>query len=139
MRSRNHCQSFGSTGWSSNFLISSLRSARKESVFIWSKAKPTMANCCERRPSCARLIRAGMSLRLVRSPLAPKITITHGEPVGLASVLFEFIHVVLSQLFSSPMKKLVASLFLDVAAELKTHGGEHFGRKIILAARRESL
>src|SRR6202795_5375577 len=98
-----------------------------------------MANCCERRPSCARLINAGMSLRLVRSPLAPKMTITHGEPVGLASVLFEFIRVVLSQLFNAPIKKLVASLFLDVAAELKAHGGKHFRCKVILAARCESL
>jgi hypothetical protein len=47
--------------------------------------------------------------------------------------------VVLSQLFNSPMKKLVASLFLDVAAELKTHGGEYFGSKIIFTARREAL
>jgi hypothetical protein len=37
------------------------------------------------------------------------------------------------------MKKLVAGLFLDVAAELKTHGGKHFRCKIILAARSEPL
>jgi hypothetical protein len=47
--------------------------------------------------------------------------------------------IVLSQLFNSPMKKLVAGLFLDVAAKLKTHGGKHLGCKIILTTRRESL
>src|ERR1700730_3210782 len=42
-----------------------------------------MANCFERRLSFARLESAGMSLRLVRSPVAPKMTITQGDALGL--------------------------------------------------------
>src|SRR5580704_15279665 len=98
-----------------------------------------MANCCERSPSCARLISAGISLRLVRSPLAPKITITQGAPVGAASLVFEVIQMVLSQLASLLMRQLVAGFFLYVPAELEAQGGEHFGRKIILAARCKAL
>src|SRR5579872_1493695 len=98
-----------------------------------------MANCCERSPSCARLIRAGISLRLVRSPLAPKITITQGGPMGAASLWFEVIQIVLSRLASLTRQQLVAGFFFNVPAELKPHGGKHFCRKIILAARREAL
>src|ERR1700730_3006568 len=47
-----------------------------------------MANCLDSRPSCARLQSAGISLRLVKSPLAPKITITQGAPTGLGSKWF---------------------------------------------------
>src|SRR5438876_679017 len=36
-------------------------------------------------------------------------------------------------------KSLVARFFFDVSAELKAHGGQNFGREIILAARREPL
>ncbi len=43
-----------------------------------------MANRGDSRPLCARLQSAGISLRLVRAPLAPRITITFG-PAGLAA------------------------------------------------------
>src|ERR1051326_7677285 len=37
-------------------------------VVIWSKEKPTIANCWESKPSLARLASAGSSFRLVKSP-----------------------------------------------------------------------
>src|SRR5580692_7907033 len=40
---------------------------------------PTMANSRESRSALARLYSAGMSLRAVKSPPAPKITITQGS------------------------------------------------------------
>src|SRR5437773_8733347 len=47
-----------------------------------------MANCCGRRLSWARLQSAGSNLRFVRSPVAPKITITQGAAVGFESAWF---------------------------------------------------
>src|SRR5271154_217058 len=141
MRSRNQFHKAGSMGCSSKFLISSLRAARKDSVVIWSKAKPTMANCLERRPSCARLASAGMSLRLVRSPLAPNMTMTQGEAMGLCSLLsVGIMQIVLSQAACwRPGALLVTVFFLEMAAELKAHGGQNFCGEIIFTARREAL
>src|SRR6267143_5245906 len=64
--------------------ISSARVLRKLSVVKSLPAKPMMANCLDSRLSAARLHNAGMSLRLVRSPVAPKITMTHGAAIGFS-------------------------------------------------------
>src|SRR6266545_4112517 len=45
------------------------------------RAKPTKANSRDSNCARARLYRAGISFRRVRSPEAPKITITHGSPI----------------------------------------------------------
>src|SRR4029453_1952565 len=60
--------------------ISSVSFSRKLSLVIGRRAEPTTANWRDRRSSFAKLYRAGMSLRLVKSPDAPKITITQGSP-----------------------------------------------------------
>src|SRR6266436_9990742 len=70
--------------------ISSARVLRKLSVVKSLPAKPMMANCLESRLSAARLQSAGMSLRLVRSPVAPKMTMTQGDGAGFEFWWFEF-------------------------------------------------
>src|SRR6267378_951739 len=85
MRSLIQSQSFGSMGVETYLGISSDNIFRKLVVSKSLLAKPTMANCLGRTSSWARLHSAGISLRLVRSPVAPKITITHGDAVGLTS------------------------------------------------------
>jgi len=47
-----------------------------------------IANVCGRKSSFAKLYRAGNSLRFVRSPVAPKMTITHGSAVFLDSLIW---------------------------------------------------
>src|SRR5258708_19039787 len=88
MRSANQAQVAGSILVAEYFGISSLRVFRKLSVVYSLPAKPMMANCLERRLSAARLHNAGISLRLVRSPVAPKITITQGAATGVSWTLF---------------------------------------------------
>src|ERR1700674_5127912 len=86
MRSANHAQMAGSILVEEYLGISSARFFRKDSVLKSLPAKPMMANCLEIRLSVARLQSAGISLRLVKSPVAPKMTMTHGEATvfGLA-------------------------------------------------------
>src|SRR5258708_14469888 len=48
------------------------------SSLIGERLMPTTANLSERKLAAARLYSAGISLRLARSPEAPKITRTHG-------------------------------------------------------------
>src|SRR6266481_3965201 len=85
MRSHIQSQSFGSMGVETYLGISPDSIFRKLAVSRSLPAKPTMANCLGRTSSCAKLQSAGISLRLVRSPVAPKITITHGDAVGFMS------------------------------------------------------
>src|SRR6266702_3005868 len=99
-----------------------------------------MANWVERRLSSARLQSAGRSLRLVRSPLAPKITITQGEGVGFASEWLRLMKMTSSSLTAEwNSNDSVSGLFFDVSAELKAHRGQNFSRKIIFAAGGEAL
>src|SRR5215213_10923078 len=79
-----------------------------------------------------------MSFRFARSPVAPKITITHGG-AGSASGSDEV------SIFSSAMAMVVVSLdrstarrALDVAAELLAHGGEDLLPERVLLARAEA-
>src|SRR5262249_8486514 len=91
MRLRNQSQVWGSTGPVANCLISELMRSRKESVVRSSMAMPMIAKSRERSFVPARLYIAGMSFRFVKSPDAPKITITHGSPhrpLGGNDVLF---------------------------------------------------
>src|ERR1700692_3887947 len=90
MRSLSQSHSFISIWAGAYFGTSSVSIFRKPSVLRSLDAKPMMANCLERRLSFARLHSAGMSLRLVRSPVAPKITMTQGDGVGFKFWWFEF-------------------------------------------------
>src|SRR6266404_9167407 len=84
MRSANQDHIAGSICVVEYFGISSASVLRKVFVSKSLPAKPMMANCLESRLSAARLHSAGMSLRLVRSPVAPKITITQGAAIGFS-------------------------------------------------------
>src|SRR5579883_2478103 len=112
------------------------------SVSIWRKlfvsysltAKPTTANCGGSSFSRERLQSAGISLRLVRSPVAPKITITQGDAAGLSAWFMSqpaFVRV--------DARKLPRGLFLDVPAELEAHRGKQLGREVSFAARDKAL
>src|SRR5258708_36012094 len=61
-------------GLGGNCGISAVRDLGKDSVVKSPPATPMMAKCWGKTFSCARLSRAGRSLRLVRSPVAPKMT-----------------------------------------------------------------
>src|SRR5579864_4835763 len=50
----------------------------KASVDIGLDENPMMAKFCGNAFACAKLQSAGINLRLVKSPLAPKITMTQG-------------------------------------------------------------
>src|SRR5260370_36744384 len=98
-----------------------------------------MANGLERRLSAARLHSAGISLRLVRSPVAPKITITQGAAIG-----FSWTWLMRDRPFPGQgafqFAALRRSRFLfRVAAELKAHGRQNLGGKVAFASRQESL
>src|SRR6266404_1955722 len=125
MRSANQDHIAGSICVVEYFGISSASVLRKVSVSKSLPAKPMMANCLESRLSAARLHSAGISLRFVRSPVAPKITITQGEATGFG---FEWF-----------MRILWSGFLFRVAAELKTHGRQKFCGKFPFAARREAL
>src|SRR6266436_2766004 len=90
MRSLNQSQLFKSICAGAYFGTSSVSVFRKLSVLRSLDAKPMMANCLESRLSFARLQSAGMSLRLVRSPVAPKMTMTQGDGAGFEFWWFEF-------------------------------------------------
>src|SRR5438094_1818592 len=63
--------------------MSALIRSRNCSVVQLSIAVPTTAKFSESKPSHARLYIAGTSSRFVRSPEAPKMSMTHGSLVGL--------------------------------------------------------
>src|ERR1700722_13134849 len=79
-----------------------------------------------------------MSLRLVRSPLAPKITMTHGDAAAVVSGWCEFMDEVSAFGLMTP-QSATALFFLYVAAKLKAHGGQNLGCKIGFTARGEAL
>src|SRR5215472_17702373 len=141
MRSHMESNSFGSIDRGAYLGISCIIVFRKLSVVKSSAAKPTIANCSGRSFSSAKLQRAGTSLRLVRSPVAPQIVITQGEASEFVSEYSWFMRKIgiLSRDCDCPHRFLGTCLLLDVPAKLKTHGRKHFGRKIIFAARCESL
>src|SRR6266852_8956326 len=98
-----------------------------------------MANCLERRLSAARLHSAGMSLRLVRSPVAPKITMTQGAATGF-SCTWLMRDCPLPGQGACQFAALRRSRFLfRMAAELEAHGRQDLGGKVAFTSRQESL
>src|SRR5258706_15534696 len=98
-----------------------------------------MANCFGRRLSWARLHSAGISLRLVRSPVAPKITMTQGAAIG-----FSWTWLMRDRPFPGQGTLAFAALrqsrfLFRVAAELEAHGRQNLGGKVAFASRQESL
>src|ERR1700730_12387959 len=84
-----------------------------------------MANCLESRLSAARLQSAGMSLRLVRSPVAPKMTMTQGEATGFVFRWF--------------MRSFCSGFLFGVTAELKAHGRQNFGGEFAFPSGQKAL
>src|SRR5258707_3981600 len=98
-----------------------------------------MANCLESRLSAARLQSAGISLRLVKSPVAPKMTITQG-----AATVFIWAWFMSGRPLQCHGVVRVAafgrsSLLFRVPAELKAHGGQNLGGKVAFPSRQETL
>src|SRR6266403_2886423 len=138
MRSRNQSQSLLSMGSGANALMSLLSCARKASVVMESKEKPITANWGERSRPLAKLHSAGISLRFVRSPLAPKITMTQG--LGCCPCSCKVSVIFIRSVLELPFAPLLGGRgFLDVSAKLKPHGGQEFVCKIVFAARDKAL
>src|SRR5260370_6560316 len=97
------------------------------------------ANWGERRLCFAKLHSAGISLRLVRSPLAPKITITQGLAWCPCPLKLSVIFVLSGIRFPIPVYLLGARRLLHVAAKLKSHGGKELGRKFVFPTRNKTL
>src|SRR5258706_9917294 len=138
MRSANQDQTAGSCLLGEYLGISSARVLRKLSVVKSFPANPTMANCLESRVSAARLLSAGMSLRLVRSPVAPKMTMTQGEATEFT---FErFMRVPYNEFNALRLRSILGSgLLFRVTAELKTHSRQKLGGEFAFPSRGESL
>src|SRR5581483_5832614 len=115
---------------------------------MFCRALAITEKCDDSRPPCSRFSSAGISLRLVRSPDAPKITITHGSAGGGgacdgASVGAGTVMVDIHELQVAPHRALLRcwvvgtlqrlaqrlhfdfGLLLDVAAKLLAHGRQH--------------
>src|SRR5260370_13885545 len=97
------------------------------------------ANWGERRLCFAKLHNAGISLRLVRSPLAPKITITQGLAWCPCPLRLSVMFVLSGIRFPIPVHLLGAGRLLQVAANLNPHGGKEFGGKFVFSARNKTL
>src|ERR1700688_2158234 len=115
---------------------------RNSSSLIGERLTPTTANSSGRKLAAARLYSAGMSLRLARSPEAPKITSAHGG-AGWRSAWacaggcdWAGCDIGSPLLATSP--GLAARRALQVAAELLAHGGEHLLAEGVLLARAEA-
>src|SRR5712692_11056731 len=115
------------------------------------RAKPMTAKFSESRPPLARLYSAGISLRLVRSPPAPKITMTQGGAGWASPGLCASADAILVSPFSGPRPArrshclcrcaagvLTAGRFFHVPAELLPHRGEDLLREGVLLARAET-
>src|SRR5262249_60913021 len=98
------------------------------------------ANWCESSESLARLHKAGISFRFVRSPPAPKITMTQGLACCPCTLSPSFVFIAMwHSWFSIPTRSLGGRRLFEVSAELETHGGQDFSGKIILTARNKAL
>src|SRR5712664_1543314 len=139
MRSANQAQIAGLILVEEYLGISSARVLRKLSVVKSLVANPMMANCLESRSSAARLQSAGMSFRLVRSPVAPKMTMTQGEATVFIWAWFmsgcpvQCHGVVRVEAFGR------LRLLFRMTAELKTHGRQKLCGEFPFATRREAL
>src|SRR6266404_251053 len=109
---------------------------RKSSTDIFVCATPRISNSRDSRFAFARLYSAGMSLRRVRSPAAPKITIMQGSAGrpelrcwGRESTSACAIH------FSPELGSFLSDYRFDVSAKLLPHGGENLFRESVFLAR----
>src|SRR5260370_25755003 len=104
-----------------------------------------MANSRERRLRFARLYSAGRSLRAVRSPVAPKMTMAQGPLWGgpacagcaicsNASNSFSSCGILLLLRLRGSFRRL---LQLNMAPELLAHGAQQLFRETVLLARAE--
>src|SRR5258708_34850582 len=96
-----------------------------------------IANCFESKLSAARLQSAGMSFRLVRSPVAPKMTMTQGEATELVETWF-IRRCPVQESKATQIETSRRSRFLfRVAAKLKAHRGQNLRGKVAFAARQK--
>src|SRR6266481_6044425 len=98
-----------------------------------------MANCLESRLSAARLHSAGMSLRLVRSPVAPKMTITQGAATGFSCTWFITRCPVLGPEILQCAAFCRSRFLFRVAAELEAHGRQNLCGEVAFPSRQEAL
>src|SRR6267378_1406100 len=113
--------------------MSLLSCSRNASVVSESYEKPITANCGESNRSLARLQSAGISLRLVRSPLAPKITIVHGLACCPCSSNPSLMFLPIWHPDFRYLPSLRAHGLLQMPAKLKPHRGQELRRKIVFA------
>src|ERR1700690_642667 len=97
---------------------------------------PTMAKWSGSSFPLARLYSAGINLRLVKSPPAPKITITHagpGEPI-VSCVKFpelvELIHTPSHKLFTRAPAGLPAAILISQPRDQDQDGREGRGGRV---------
>src|SRR5580704_8519068 len=122
---------------------------RKSSVDMDPWENPTTANSRDNKSCLARLYSAGISLRLVKSPAAPKITMTQGSPgrptrcgceVGATAV--SSMGCILYQSFQrkslNALRRLLAGYRFHMSAELLTHGGKYLLCESMFLARTEA-
>src|SRR5258705_1776532 len=119
--------------------MSLLSCARKASVVMEWEEKPITAKCGESSRSLAKLHNAGISLRFVRSPPAPKITITQGLACCPCSSKPSVIFVRSGISSPVPGHSLGGRGLLQVPAKLKSHRGQKLRRKIVFPARDKAL
>src|SRR5215207_4027774 len=94
-----------------------------------------------KQPSPRRRHNAGMSLRFVRSPVAPKITTTQGSACGRlgCSIGCAFASTNTDDIFFCVNCRLLFVILFHVAAKLKPHCRQNFVCEIGLASRTETL
>src|SRR6516225_1900452 len=80
-----------------------------------------------------------MSLRLVRSPVAPQIVITQGAADAFISGWFRLMVGLPISKRQATVNSLVAGFLFHMPAKLVTHRGQDLARKIVFAARGEAL
>src|SRR5258708_35376497 len=128
MRSTSQSHILRSMGSGANCGISAVRDLRKDSVVKSPPATPMMAKCWGKTFSCARLSRAGSSLRLVRSPVAPKMTMAQaaGALGDSAGLVFMEHHPILRWERDFRLRGLLPGFVFRVPAELEPHAGKNF-------------
>src|SRR5271156_447004 len=133
MRWSNHFQRSSLTLVVANSFISLPRSLRKASELISTLLTPTIANFSGSSWLLSRLYSAGISRRLVKSPVAPKMTKTHESPRRARGAAADW------EVESEVGMAGNLVLFLEVSAELVAHRGKQFVREVCSAARSEAF
>ena len=136
IRWSNHFQSSGWTLVVANWPISSPSCLRKSSELISTLLTPTIANLSGNSLLASRLYSDGIKSRLVKSPVAPKMTNTHGSPGfprAATSDAWAFFGTEVD------IALTLSGFFLEVAAEFVAHRGQQLVRKVGRAARVEAF